>query len=61
MLSGWYLSFVQRCVGEVLAGEEDVKKGERCSLGVLVGGVFADAPVLGVEVVEAGADVFSIA
>jgi len=25
----WGLGFVQRCVGEVLAGEEDVKKGER--------------------------------
>jgi len=28
---------------------------------VLVGGVFADAPILWVEVVEAGADVFAIA
>jgi hypothetical protein len=37
VLFGWYLSFVQRCVGEVLAGEEDVKKGERCFLGVLPG------------------------
>jgi len=62
----WY---VQRCVAEVFAGEGDVKKDERCSLGAawggglggLVVGVFADAPVLWVEVVEAGADVFSIA
>ena len=26
---GWFLWLVQRCVGEVLAGEEDVKKDER--------------------------------
>ena len=26
------VDFVQRCLGEVLAGEEDVKKGERCFL-----------------------------
>ena len=29
----WGLGFVQRCVGEVLAGEGDVKKGERWGLG----------------------------
>jgi hypothetical protein len=29
----WFLCerYVQRCVGEVLAGEGDVKKDERCS------------------------------
>jgi len=37
VLSGWYLSFVQRCVGEVFAGEGDVKKGERCGLGCGLG------------------------
>ena len=30
---GWFLWLVQRCVGEVLAGEEDVKKDERWFLG----------------------------
>jgi hypothetical protein len=29
---GWCLRLVQRYVGEVLAGEGDVKKGERCFL-----------------------------
>jgi len=31
------MGLVQRCVGEVLAGEEDVKKGERWGLGCHLG------------------------